>query len=475
MAESPSLTPPRRRWLRFSLRTLLLFVLLIGSAATLWWNWGPWTVAFSVEAPGRVTAVEFSDDDAFLIIHYGESRSYENGGLDIYCTQNGLRHALIKDQPGTNGARLDGSYVEFVVISDGFRPFLWEEFNLFDWRENRPLPCKEKMLHDNQPPVEWGWCKEFVAARYGKSWLVYKLPEFNVVYESPTNARVDFLSDGRLAVSHNHPLRLREVTVQQTRQLEILDLRTGKSVRSPLAPNDLNVHVTNITEQRNCAYIEIEYSLGAAYHKQMMDSFNGTLSPFRLFRRRFIDCGNRALVGGEQGGADLIDVQSGCVLKHFEENNYNLRFSPHCDLVLNPEKGEAFDVKDFKLRWKIDWTDLFYSGDGRFLCAQRANDANKEETAIVDPQNGAELWRLSPWRERQIHAQFPFLRWNHHSADFVVWSQEEPGSRYATLFRLRRPVAMYGPAYLPEFWLTLVLGTGFLWSVWRDRRLGRRG
>ena len=43
-----------------------------------------------------------------------------------------------------------------------------------------------------------------------------------------------------------------------------------------------------------------------------------------------------------------------------------------------------------------------------------------------------------------------------------------------SVFRLRRPWQWYGPAYLPEFWLTLVLGVGFLWSVWRDRRLGTR-
>ncbi len=27
-----------------------------------------------------------------------------------------------------------------------------------------------------------------------------------------------------------------------------------------------------------------------------------------------------------------------------------------------------------------------------------------------------------------------------------------------------------GVAWLPEFWLTVVLGVGLLWSVWRDRK-----
>jgi len=36
-----SAAAPARRRLQFSLRTLLLFVLLAGSGAELWWNWGP--------------------------------------------------------------------------------------------------------------------------------------------------------------------------------------------------------------------------------------------------------------------------------------------------------------------------------------------------------------------------------------------------------------------------------------------------
>ncbi len=38
------------------------------------------------------------------------------------------------------------------------------------------------------------------------------------------------------------------------------------------------------------------------------------------------------------------------------------------------------------------------------------------------------------------------------------------------VYRRRRPEWWWGVAWLPEFWLTLVLGVGLLWSLWRDQR-----
>lgn len=37
-------------------------------------------------------------------------------------------------------------------------------------------------------------------------------------------------------------------------------------------------------------------------------------------------------------------------------------------------------------------------------------------------------------------------------------------------FKKHRPVNWWGVACLPEFWLTLALGVGLLWSVWGDRK-----
>lgn len=48
-------TKPASKWLprpRFSLRSLLLATLLIGSATTLWWRWEPWVVEHEFSPTG---------------------------------------------------------------------------------------------------------------------------------------------------------------------------------------------------------------------------------------------------------------------------------------------------------------------------------------------------------------------------------------------------------------------------------------
>ncbi len=59
--------PPRRRRLRFSLRTLLIFVLLLGSATTLWWRWEPWGVVATLPSMLSVPEPMFSSDGKFIV------------------------------------------------------------------------------------------------------------------------------------------------------------------------------------------------------------------------------------------------------------------------------------------------------------------------------------------------------------------------------------------------------------------------
>ncbi len=40
----------------------------------------------------------------------------------------------------------------------------------------------------------------------------------------------------------------------------------------------------------------------------------------------------------------------------------------------------------------------------------------------------------------------------------------------ARVWERRHPDYWWGLAWLPEFWVTLALGVGLLWSLWRDRR-----
>ncbi|MGD0088628.1 MAG: hypothetical protein ABSE73_01795 [Planctomycetota bacterium] len=58
---------PKRPWFRYSLRTLLIFVLLIGSGMGLWWKWEPWKLTHQVETGGTQCAA-FSPDGELVVL-----------------------------------------------------------------------------------------------------------------------------------------------------------------------------------------------------------------------------------------------------------------------------------------------------------------------------------------------------------------------------------------------------------------------
>lgn len=70
-APRPPVVTQHRRWLprvRYSLRTLLCFVLLIGSAMTLWRQWEPWVLDREI---GGVDAIDIAPDRRHLLVwHY---------------------------------------------------------------------------------------------------------------------------------------------------------------------------------------------------------------------------------------------------------------------------------------------------------------------------------------------------------------------------------------------------------------------
>jgi len=66
-AAAPPARRGKRRWFRFSLQTLIIFVLLVGSGMGLWWKWEPWALAHQVETGGTECAA-FSPDGRLMVL-----------------------------------------------------------------------------------------------------------------------------------------------------------------------------------------------------------------------------------------------------------------------------------------------------------------------------------------------------------------------------------------------------------------------
>jgi hypothetical protein len=79
---------------------------------------------------------------------------------------------------------------------------------------------------------------------------------------------------------------------------------------------------------------------------------------------------------------------------------------------------------------------------------------------IYSVPGGERLARLSPDSDSADQPVF--------AADGNRLLRRGPGG--LKLYYRQRPEYWWGVAWLPEFWLTLVFGVGFVWSVWRDRR-----
>jgi hypothetical protein len=94
-------TAPKRRWFRFSLRTLLLFVLLIGSAMGLWWKWEPWVRLVGEINPLFIHPAAFSVDCKNL--YFGE---YLDGQFESRRCEIGS--GRIVNESGTRIVRADG-------------------------------------------------------------------------------------------------------------------------------------------------------------------------------------------------------------------------------------------------------------------------------------------------------------------------------------------------------------------------------
>src|SRR5882672_1998938 len=112
----PPIQESKRPRLRFSLRTLLFFVLLISSTSATWWRWEPWGFSYSIHRTDEIMDVDLSADGKLVLLALQDSNPdpYKRiAYLEVIDIETGrLRNRV---QPSSPAAivQIDGEYVYF--------------------------------------------------------------------------------------------------------------------------------------------------------------------------------------------------------------------------------------------------------------------------------------------------------------------------------------------------------------------------
>ncbi|HEY3324268.1 MAG TPA: hypothetical protein VGP72_27705 [Planctomycetota bacterium] len=407
--------PVKRRWLprlRFSLRTLIIGVLMVGSAGGLWWRWPTWRLDRVVFPPEMVYKPQHPDK--FTMVGCDRTKR------GVFCVWNfktgkhvavklfAQRQSLPKLSPDLSRVavgNMDAS-VHVIDVQSG---------NLLHTLAGHSAP----VLETNFSPDA-----QLLVSRTEKEVFLWnltsgaKIRSLDITSGTPLSAT--FSPSGRnIIVSFSFPNDWKRYPPKYC----VFDVKTGASLTIP----------------RHCERTPDRYSFfsdgtcpriaAGEDYCQLFDA--ETAAPLRLIdgTHAYASPDGLRVVAIRVGRCDVLDTASG-------------RFI--ADIGMPVEEGAC------------DW--MNFSPTGR-----RIVGILPDRTArIWDARTGAELGVLSGVPMGMPGCDAWFLDDDQHVATSVgtatyLWSE-------------RRPAHKLGVAWLPEFWLTLMFSVGLFWSVWRDRR-----
>ena len=471
---------------RFSLRTLLLVVLLIGSSATLWWNWGPWMPARRIEFSGPDCFAEFDPSGRWIITdqHWNiDSSKKQVRRLRVFDPATGVQKLDLREQRACE--------VHWFIFSEG-----GEYVSYDNQEENVGRRCRKLWRVDTGEPVDlFGFMHELpkwltfaaqdrvvllsgehqhvvlslpekiVKLRLPLSeWICLTLDGRWVIDPTPTQVAIYSVESGKLDHAWNPPLNAEKVFYTSPLRTKLAFIATSSLgsrstiICDALSGKELN-RFDGSGEEDWCSNFADE-------RHYVQDQKLWRLEPEqKLFALTLPRCDSNAFNGID---GDLL---------HFYRN------------VLW-EKGACFGQNQGPTTFDLKTeSTLWQGGKSAHFCENRefATDESHRDS-IVSTRTGATLFTLSPTRWPNELSGEVFISFSPRAPEFLTTrtvlssaqpnldpaAEPRPATMHVTLWTLIRPFAWYGPAYLPEFWLSLVLGAGFLWSVWRDRRLGMR-
>ncbi|MGD0093164.1 MAG: WD40 repeat domain-containing protein [Planctomycetota bacterium] len=426
-ASAPPTRRVKRRWFRFSLQTLLIFALLIGSGMGLWWKWEPWVVGQTVvcaktwsggsvfSADGTLAAFwswnpyERSTPTDPPILYTPELQVYEVATLRKVSELSGLLQgisSLIFSPEGT----------QLLAVSHDDGGFIWDvrsgsllrrlEYGGHLCGSFSPDGTKLLLLNGSDSLEKVLLCDLTSTAPAG----FLELPDVvRSVSWSPDSKHLLSLCDS-------------------DKQIVLLDARSLKRTGGVGTTTDL-------------------YS-GAGFFPDGV-RFWATTYENQAIVFDAADCRELWRVHYSEFWSDVLfapDGKSALLLCDSENRLAMSDASLHPRFALAPRLGLSGKV--------------WFSEDGPRVLA--VDNSGCGSVHIWDSRTGKHLAQLrSSDSDTYIHD----ATLSPNCARIAIADRH----RLKTFSR-RRPEYWWGVAWLPEFWLTAVLALAFAWSVWQDRK-----
>ena len=451
------------RWfprINFSLRTLLLLVLALASAATLWWNWGPWVPLATIEEPGLIQNIWFSDDDQFIFVCYQNHLDNARYHLDVLNAQTGVRyrlleHAAINPWFGPGGAYVwsnlgEPNYMDIVYNFDTGKQLIYDT----------PKYPINQML--STPSVDGN----LIVLHMKDSDVLARLPAIEPVETFPRGTIQQFDHD--------------TLTLLDGQHITIRDVNTGAVMATMMPPEHFNIQSVSTMPHYMIANGRLQEPQGGT-KEEIIYSLNqkkwlGKLPPLR---GGISSDGQRTLwfdYSKSPWKFKVLNVETRqeTVLGTSTLEAYNGQFSRNDQLIWDGQ-GSMYDANALQKLWDRPNSIGQLSPTSEVIYVADSKVDPHSSDAMFDARYGQLIMKLSGPRLPNLEGPLTDVVWANYSLNFISWhgriaNPKSERTTRATLFRLHRPIVWYGPACLPEFWLTFFFSIGLLWSLFRDRK-----
>ncbi|HLX60506.1 MAG TPA: WD40 repeat domain-containing protein [Planctomycetota bacterium] len=462
---------------RFTLRTLLLTVLLIASSATLWWNWDVWHHAYKIIIPNN-NRVEFTSNDRFIENEYHDG---SNDCMAYYDARSGvlLRTITHESKSDTIGS---SRIVSGFLTSPGGEFCVWHSpYGAVMAKEVWTVETGRKMELEKWSAVSNDYLYFSPHDRYvllGDRWTrtLVNLDSRQIVkrFDSLNElCSIDFSPDDNFLYFSDFKSQTvkRIATSTGKTQNEWSFPAFPNSPPQPFSPDGTIFVCRKSTSDRKYFTLLCDASTGSilAEIPGSFSRFSGnyvlTENPAEVWettpspRRRF------ALNAYPDGKA--VQVHNG-LLQFFKHANYYAGFprdlSTWVDLNTGQEvtrmEPEYSSTENKRFALRIDEI----RGTNQFQSASNV-------AAIIDADTCETLIDFSSPRWREFAVQHLEIEFSRTKPIFFTCKSNKPqNSQQIDAFRQNRPRAWYGPAALPEFWLTTLFALALPFSLIADRR-----